>query len=123
MLRCKSVFEKHGWELKEVERLHGVLSGRLFFAACILSDVQEMVYRGMDKQKIIDEINEAKELICSVRRNIVADDIKKAVETAKTPEEFGFKVLDTLFTHGVIDSETYDKIWRRFTEKEKVSLV
>ena len=60
-----SVLEKHGREIAMAEAM-GKKIGRLHFAVCVLSDVQEMVRFGEEPEKINEEINEAKELILSV---------------------------------------------------------
>jgi len=59
----KTVFEKHGEEIKMYELSAGKLKGRLMFAMAILSDVRNLLTAN---EALCREIDEAKELIGSV---------------------------------------------------------
>jgi len=64
------VFDIHGDEIRMLEKEMGTIKGRLFFALCILSDVQEMISRDYNPQRVIREIDEVKQLIISVQQLI-----------------------------------------------------
>jgi len=63
--KLESVFVKHGAEITGYEFPGHIEHGRLLFAMAILSDCQEMV---APDSPVIDELNEAKELMSS-RKN------------------------------------------------------
>lgn len=69
-----SVFVKHGREIALASATRGKKEGMLHFAICILSDVQELMRHHIDNDEISDkineEINEAKELILSVMKEL-----------------------------------------------------
>jgi len=57
-----SVFERHGEEISLYQEITGPVNGGIIFAMAILSDAQEMT----DPSDILQEVNEAKELLASV---------------------------------------------------------
>jgi len=60
----RTVFEKHGEEIKMYELSAGKLKGRLMFAMAILSDVRNLLAN--QQEALCEEIDEVKELIGSV---------------------------------------------------------
>jgi len=87
----QSVYQKHSKEIVRYQEKYGYTNGLLAYANAILSDVIEMVSNGTSKERIVEEINEAKELILdAIRRteNLVVNNslwfIKKAIDTLKT---------------------------------------
>lgn len=57
-----SVFERHGEEISLYQEITGPVNGGIIFAMAILSDAQELT----DPSDILQEVNEAKELLASV---------------------------------------------------------
>jgi len=87
----QSVFQKHSKEIVSYQEKFGYINGLLEYANAILSDVIEMVSNGSNAERIIEEINEAKELIISAMnrtRNLVVNHslyfIKRAIDSLKT---------------------------------------
>ena len=58
----QSVFDRHRMELGLYRYLLGQVDGSILFIMAVLSDVQEMT----DSEIIVQELNEAKELLSAV---------------------------------------------------------
>ena len=68
----ESVYTKHGGELSSFLKREKWLLGRLHYAMCILSDVQEILSSGYSDHDLAEEVDEAKELIADIIRIVEA---------------------------------------------------
>ena len=129
----KSVFAKHGDEIRMYQEREGTINGLLSYAISILSDVQEIVGNQYADHDLNEEINEVKELILEaikMNRNVVLhnhvwfarDAMQRGVKTIRTAIEEIDKLNIGVARDLLVDLEGYldreaDKLWINVKEK------